>query len=319
LDNGIDEGYPLCCGLFFVGAFLWFIPPMAMRVIYPDLRSVWPSLANPNEGAYAVASLTLLPHGLIGVMLAAMFSATMANLSAQFNLKSAILTKDLYQALLRKNAGDRELLFVGWVTTFLIGGATTVIAAIMAGSGRSVFQVMLTFNTLISLAYGPPALLGLAIRRTPPWSGLASFTVGLVLGVLGAFVYHWSLIQQVVYIVPASFGAFFLSMLFDRGDTPARAQLFRNLNTPIDITTELKDSPNFTVPVFRFLSRTITCIGLLSLLLLISTPVEHRSTVLWFALLTLASGGSLYLVRGETPAVAPATYGGNARVASSRE
>jgi len=309
----------LCCGLFFVGAFLWFIPPMAMRVIYPDLRSVWPSLANPNEGAYAVASLTLLPHGLIGVMLAAMFSATMANLSAQFNLKSAILTKDLYQALLRKNAGDRELLFVGWVTTFLIGGATTVIAAIMAGSGRSVFQVMLTFNTLISLAYGPPALLGLAIRRTPPWSGLASFTVGLVLGVLGAFVYHWSLIQQVVYIVPASFGAFFLSMLFDRGDTPARAQLFRNLNTPIDITTELKDSPNFTVPVFRFLSRTITCIGLLSLLLLISTPVEHRSTVLWFALLTLASGGSLYLVRGETPAVAPATYGGNARVASSRE
>jgi SSS family solute:Na+ symporter len=84
----------LCCGLFFVGAFLWFIPPMAMRIIYPDLHAVWPSLANPGEAAYAVASLTLLPHGLIGVMLAAMFSATMAHLSAQFNLKSAILSKD---------------------------------------------------------------------------------------------------------------------------------------------------------------------------------------------------------------------------------
>ena len=91
----------LCCGLFFVGAFLWFIPPMAMRVLYPDLHAVWPGLANPSEGAYAVASLTLLPHGLIGIMLAAMFSSTMANLSAQFNLKSAILTKDLYQSLLR--------------------------------------------------------------------------------------------------------------------------------------------------------------------------------------------------------------------------
>ena len=150
----------LCCGLFFVGAFLWFIPPMAMRIIYPDLRTVWPSLANPSEGAYAVASLTLLPHGLIGIMLAAMFSATMANLSAQFNLKSAILSKDLYQALLRKDAGDRELLIAGWVTTFFVGGATTVIAAIMAGSGQSVFQIMLTFNTIMSLAYGPPALLG---------------------------------------------------------------------------------------------------------------------------------------------------------------
>jgi len=309
----------LCCGLFFVGAFLWFIPPMAMRVIYPNLRTVWPSLANPNEGAYAVASLTLLPHGLIGVMLAAMFSATMANLSAQFNLKSAILTKDLYQALLRKNAGDRELLVVGWITTFLIGGATTIIATVMAASGQSVFQVMLTFNTLISLAYGPPALLGLAMRRTPPWSGLASFSVGLVLGILGAFVYHWSLIQQVAYIIPASFGIFFLSMLFDRGDTPARAQLFKNLNTPINVETELKDSPDFTVPVFRFLSRTICCIGTLSLLLLLSTPSEQRSTVLWFALLTLAGGASLYLVRGEASGKASASYRGKVSLVSPRE
>ncbi len=161
----------LCCGLFFAGAFLWFIPPMTMRVVYPDLHAVWPSLAHPDEAAYAVASLTLLPHGLIGVMLAAMFSATMASLSAQFNLKSAILTKDVYQSLLRKSAGDRELLVVGWITTFMVGGATTVMAAVMAASGKSIFQIMLTFNTLISLAYGPPALLGLVVpglRRSRP-------------------------------------------------------------------------------------------------------------------------------------------------------
>jgi Na+/proline symporter len=292
--------------LFLVGAFLWFIPPMAMRVIYPDLRTVWPSLANPSEGAYAVASLTLLPHGLIGIMLAAMFSATMANLSAQFNLKSAILSKDLYQALLRKNAGDRELLIAGWVTTLLVGGATTVIAAIMAGSGQSVFQIMLTFNTIMSLAYGPPALLGLAIRRTPPWSGLASFAMGLVLGLLGAFVYHWSLMQQVAYIIPASFGIFFLSMLFDRGDTPGRARLFKNLNTPIDVGRELKDSPDFTAPVFRFLSRTISCIGLLSLLLIFAAPADQRLIVLLFSGLTLLVGAALFLVRGREPASEPA-------------
>ena len=288
----------LCCGLFFVGAFLWFIPPMAMRIIYPDLHAVWPSLANPSEAAYAVASLTLLPHGLIGVMLAAMFSATMANLSAQFNLKSAILSKDVYQALFRKGAGERELLVVGWITTFAVGGATTIIAAIMAASGQSVFHIMLTFNTLISLAYGPPALLGLVVRRTPPWSGLASFVTGLVLGGLGAFLYHWSLIQQVVIIIPASFGIFFLSMLLDRGDTPARARLFQNLNTPVNVAEELKDSPDHTSAVFRFLSRTILCIGGLSLLLLLIAPSNQRLTVLWFAGLTLFVGGSLRFVGG---------------------
>src|ERR1051325_2701270 len=241
----------LCCGLFALGAFLWFIPPMVMRIIYPDLHAVWPSMPNPSEASYAVASLTLLPHGLIGVMLAAMFSATMATLSGMFNVKAAILSKDVYQALFRKDADERELLRVGWITTFLLGGVTTVIAVVMALSGQSVFGVMLKFNTLISLAYGPPALLGLVVRRTPPWSGLASFAIGLVLGMLGAFVYDWSLIQQVEIIIPASFGIFFLGGLFDRGDTPGRAQLFKNLNTPGDIKNELKDSRDFTVPVFR--------------------------------------------------------------------
>jgi solute:Na+ symporter, SSS family len=287
----------LCCGLFFVGAFLWFVPPMAMRVVYPDLRLIWPALANPSEASYAVASLTLLPHGLIGIMLAAMFSATMANLSAQFNLKSAILSKDVYQSLIRKNASDRELLLVGWINTFLIGCATTALAALMAASGKSVFQIMLTFNTLISLAYGPPALLGLVIRRTPSWSGLASFMTGLVLGILGAFVFHWSLIQQVAIIIPSSFGVFFLSGLFDRGDTPGRARLFRNLSTPVNVGVELKDSPDFTGQVFRFLSRTIACIGLLSLVLLLTAPANQRGTILWFAGLTLAISLALLFVR----------------------
>jgi solute:Na+ symporter, SSS family len=297
----------LCCGLFFAGAFLWFIPPMAMRVVYPDLHAVWPSLTHPDEAAYAVASLTLLPHGLIGVMLAAMFSATMANLSAQFNLKSGILTKDVYQALFRNSAGEHELLVVGWITTALVGGATTLLAAIMAASGKSIFQIMLTFNTLISLAYGPPALLGLVVRRTPPWSGLASFAVGLVMGLLGAFVYHWSLIQQVEYIIPASFGIFFLSMLFDRGDTPGRARLFKNLNTPVNVAEELKDSPDYTAPVFRFLSRTIAGIGLLSLLLLFTAPADQRMTVLWFGILTVSIGGSLHWVRGARPGIEKST------------
>jgi solute:Na+ symporter, SSS family len=293
----------LCCGLFFVGAFLWFIPPMAMRAVYPDLRTVWPSLANPNEAAYAVASLTLLPHGLIGVMLAAMFSATMANLSAQFNVKAAILSKDVYQTLIRKNAGDHELLVVGWINTFLIGATTTTMAALMAASGQSVFQVMLTFNTLISLAYGPPALLGLVVRRTPPWSGLASFMTGLILGMLGAFVFRWSLIQQVTIIIPSSFGVFFLSGLFDRGDTPGRTRLFKRLNTPVNIAVELKDSPDYTAQVFQFLSVTIACIGSLSLLLLLWAPMAQRGTVLWFAGLTLSIAVALRFVRAAARAV----------------
>jgi hypothetical protein len=236
-------------------------------------------------------------------MLAAMFSSTMANLSATFNLKSAILTKDIYQTLFRKNAGERELLVVGWMATFLVGGFTVVIAALMASTGQSVFSVMLTFNTLISLAYGPPALLGLVVRRTPPWSGLASFAVGLVLGILGAFVFRWDLIEQVVIIIPASFAVFFLSRWLDRGDNRERARLFQDLNTPVNVQEELKESPDLTAQVFRFLSRAIAAIGVLSLLLLFATPGRDRFTVLWFAGITLGISWSLRSIRGRRAAL----------------
>jgi hypothetical protein len=165
---------------------------------------------------------------------------------------------------------------------------------------------MLTFNTLISLAYGPPALLGLVIRRTPPWSGMASFITGLVLGILGAFVFDWSLIQQVAIIIPASFGVFFLSGLLDKGDSPGRARLFRNLNTPVDVARELKDSPDYTAPVFRFLSTTVACIGLLSLILLFTAPPNQRATIVWFTALTITISAGLWFVRRSPAAPEPA-------------
>jgi hypothetical protein len=83
--------------------------------------------------------------------------------------------------------------------------------------------------------------------------------------------------------------------------------LFKNLNTPINVAEELKDSPDYTAPVFRFLSRTIAGIGLLSLLLLFTAPADQRMTVLWFGILTVSIGGSLHWVRGARPGVEKST------------
>ena len=104
---------------------------------------------------------------------------------------------------------------------------------------------MVTFNTVMSLAYGPPALLGLVVRRTPSWSGLASFAVALAVGAVGSFVLGWGLVTNVLTVVPASVAVFFLSRLFPETD-PARAarhdDLFRRLDTPVDMAVELRGS-----------------------------------------------------------------------------
>jgi SSS family transporter len=292
----------LCFALFLFGAFVWFIPPIAMRVAYPDLKAVLPGLANPQESAYAVAARTLLPSGLVGIMLAAMFSSTMASLSGLLNMHAAIVARDIYPTLFPSKAGDKERLMVGWIATFAVGAGIIAIALSMASSGRSVFAVMLTVNTIMSLAYGPPALLGLVVRRTPSWSGLASFAVALVLGVYGTFVLEWGLVTNVTVVVPAATAVFLLSGLLPEKDevrVAARNRLFQRLDTPIDVVREVSAGPDPTAQVFRFLGRAIALVGLVSLVALgEASSGEQRLVVVAYAAVTFALAGGIALVRG---------------------
>ena len=147
-----------------------------MRVLYPDLAAVWPGLANPHEASYAVASpARLLPNGLVGIMLAAMFSATdveplraVQRARARSSRRTSTRRSSPPQASERR-AADRRL------DRDLRRGRDHDRAGHGAWrrTGQSIFAAMLTFNTIMSLAYGPPALLGLVVKRTPSWSGLA--------------------------------------------------------------------------------------------------------------------------------------------------
>jgi SSS family transporter len=291
----------LCFALFLVGSLIWFIPPLAMRVLYPNISTIWPGLANPHEASYALAALALLPNGLIGIMLAAMFSSSMANLSGLFNLHAAIISKDVYQNLFARDAGEKQLLRVGRITTLAVGVTITSLAIALATTGQSIFNVMLAFNTIMSLAYGPPALLGLVVKRTPHWSGLLSFMVALILGCLGSFIYHWSFVTRVMVIVPISIAVFLFSRLFEKSDqshAAGREALFKRLMTPINVANELRETTDLTKIVFRFLSRVTAVIGLASMTLVLVAPADQRITVIAYSSILLVVAGSMLLIPG---------------------
>jgi SSS family transporter len=291
----------LCFSLFLAGAFVWFVPPLAMRVLYPDLRAVWPGLANPHESSYALAALTLLPAGLVGIMLAAMFSATMSSLSGVLNLHASIISRDILPTLFPRRRSAADTLRVAWASTFGVGVAITSIALTMAAAGASVFSVMVTFNTVMSLAYGPPALLGLVVRRTPRWSGLAAFVVALAVGSVGSFGLGWGLVTNVVTVVPASAAVFFLSALATppAGErTAARDALFERLDRPVDVAAEVDARDDPTAEVFLFLSRTTGLVGILCVPFAFTAAPGQRGTVVVYIAITLAVAASLALVRG---------------------
>jgi hypothetical protein len=160
---------------------------------------------------------------------------------------------------------------------------------------------MVTFNTVMSLAYGPPALLGLVVKRTPRWSGLAAFAVALGVGCVGSFGLGWGVVANVLTVVPASVAVFFLSALVPeaKGErTAARESLFLRLDTPVDVAAEVDTRHDPTAEVFRFLSRTTGLVGLLCVPFAFTAPADERATALAYVAITLVLAVCLAFVRG---------------------
>ena len=181
----------LWCAVFsLVLPLMWITPVMGSRVLFPDLAAMWPDLAEPSEAAFVTLAMAVLPHGLLGVMVAAIFAATMSSADTVFNWLAAVLTKDVYVPVhrrLRSRApSERAQLAMGKGSVAVMGLIAIAVALTMERYGGA-FDVYLRVLSAFNPAMFIPVLLGLIYTRTPWWSGMAAFGVG-VLAVIGASV-----------------------------------------------------------------------------------------------------------------------------------
>ncbi|MGB1130759.1 MAG: sodium:solute symporter family transporter, partial [Haloferula sp.] len=96
-------------GLYLFSPFLWLLPPLLWRIQQPipegaDAETV----TGLSETAYILSCKAVLPVGMLGLMLAALFSATASMISSQLNVFSGVLTKNIYEPLAR-NPDERQL------------------------------------------------------------------------------------------------------------------------------------------------------------------------------------------------------------------
>lgn len=166
----------LVVGLYIIGPPMMFLPAMAAASFLPDL-------ANPKD-VYPILCAMLLPAGMLGLVIAAMFAATMSMLSSDYNVCAGVLTNDVYRRFIRPNASQKELVLTGRIMTILIGVIALATAFLIAqGSGEDLFRIMVT---LFSVATGPvaiPMLLGLLSRRFSNTGAITGFIAGLTAGI----------------------------------------------------------------------------------------------------------------------------------------
>lgn len=176
-----------CAFLGLALPMLWIMPVLATPILFPDITSLWPDLAKPSEAAFVTLALSVLPHGMLGIMVAAIFAATMSSADTTFNWLGAVLTKDIYVPLSKRWNGEapseKRQLIVGKACVGVLGVIAIWVAFNMDRFGGA-FDVYLRADSIYKPAMFVPVILGLVYTRTPWWSGMAALGIG-VLGILG--------------------------------------------------------------------------------------------------------------------------------------
>jgi len=293
----------LASALFLIGGLIWFLPPITARLLFAeDVMAL--GISKPAEAAYAIASIKLLPVGLIGLIVVAILTATMSTMDTGLNTNVAILVKDIYPKLLRrfkwKPKSESELLRYGRLYTWLMGVFILLLALYLAQQkGKGIFEIMLDVGALLMSPIQIPLMWGLFIRRTPSWAALLSigcaFTVSLMafLNVpLSTFGFSleatWTFQAKFFGVLAAGTFGFLISIPF----APLKGSEHRNMvdqfittmKTPIDFDAEIGQGNDLAqLKVIGWFGSAIAVF--IALMLIIPNPTGGRLAITTLALI----------------------------------
>ncbi len=168
--------------LMAVGSIIWFIPPWASAILYPDAPAAYPQLGGKaRDAVYLVFAKNAMPVGTIGLLLAGLFAATMSSMDSALNRNSGIFVRSIYQPLIAKgSATDAQLLKVGKIVSF-ISGILVICVGVFFSSLKelSLFELMMFVSSMVQVPLLVPLFFGMLIKRTPNWAPWATVIVGM--------------------------------------------------------------------------------------------------------------------------------------------
>ncbi|MBD5782015.1 Na+:solute symporter [Pelagicoccus sp. NFK12] len=174
------KGALLASALFVIGPAVWFIPPMASAILYPDLGEMFPQLKKPEEASYVAICIMTLPAGMLGLLMSGIFAATMSSMDSGLNRNAGIFVRNFYLPILRPQASEKELLLVSKVST-VVFGLCIIVAGIQFSQLKDIglFDLMLQFGALIAIPMQVPLIWGILVKKVPDWASWVTILVGL--------------------------------------------------------------------------------------------------------------------------------------------
>ena len=159
--------------LYLIWPLILFFPMWAAPLILPGL-------SNPAE-SYGWLMVKILPQGMIGLVIASLFAATMGMTASDVNTIAAVITRDILPVVSKKFRNDKHSLRTARITTFSFTLATLGIALNYERFGGVLGLIVNWFGALL----GPtsmPLLLGLlpVFKYCGPKAAISSIIAGVI-------------------------------------------------------------------------------------------------------------------------------------------
>lgn len=183
-------------GLYLIGTPFFYAGAFAARSFLPEIAN--------TKDVFPLLCRSVLPVGMLGMVVAAMFSATMSTLAGDYNAVSSVITNDFYARFLRRNADSKHLLAVGRLTTLLVGLLVLGIVFVMRSlqGANDLFAIMAKIFGLFLPPVAIPMLLGMITPKVSSVGGRLSL-IGGILGGLTLFVLGFRTAQTLTFSTTA--------------------------------------------------------------------------------------------------------------------
>ncbi|MDD6152213.1 MAG: Na+:solute symporter [Bacteroidales bacterium] len=171
--------------LYLVTPLIWYLPTMVYRVMEPGLGLELDAAALTYNGEHAYVNMSkmVLMSGMVGMMLAAMLSATLSNVSGILNVYANVYTYEIWgHGEKNRNASERKRIRVGRMFTLIFGLVIIALSMLVPFAGGAE-KVVVTLLTMVMCPLYIPSIWGLFSKRLSGnqliWAMVATWVIGI--------------------------------------------------------------------------------------------------------------------------------------------
>ena len=166
--------------------------------------------AGAQKTVFIVMARKFFPPAIAGILLAAIMAASVSTADSQLLVASSSFTSDIYKPLIRKNAGSKEVLWVGRIAVVILSVVAYFIASSKGAGAQAIMNMVENAWGIFGAAFGPVIILSLFWRRF----NYTGACVGVVVGAAVDMVWLFCLSSTGIYeIIPGFVCGFIASVV----------------------------------------------------------------------------------------------------------